>query len=128
MQMKTLQSYVAGRWVGTEAAQVLRSAINGQAVAATHADRLDFAEAVQHARKVGVPHLMKLDFQQRAERLKALAKFLVERKEALYAISAHTGRVATAGSTSKAAAAPCSRMPPWATTNCLRATWCTRAP
>lgn len=89
--MKTLQSYIGGRWIGAQAAQSLRSAINGQPVAATHADKLDFAEAVAHARKVGVPNLLKLDFQQRAERLKALAKFLNERKEELYAISAHTG-------------------------------------
>ncbi|TWO73429.1 phenylacetic acid degradation bifunctional protein PaaZ [Caenimonas sedimenti] len=91
MTNTTLQSYIAGRWVGKEGAQALRSAINGKPVANTHAEKLDFAEAVQHARKVGVPNLMKLDFQQRAERLKALAKFLNERKEELYAISAHTG-------------------------------------
>ncbi|HYF19057.1 MAG TPA: phenylacetic acid degradation bifunctional protein PaaZ, partial [Ramlibacter sp.] len=71
--MNTLQSYVGGRWVGREAGQPLRSAVNGKPVAATHAERLDFAEAVQHARKAGVPNLLKLDFQQRAERLKALA-------------------------------------------------------
>ncbi len=34
---------------------------------------------------------MKLDFQQRAERLKALAKYIAANKEALYAVSAHTG-------------------------------------
>jgi oxepin-CoA hydrolase/3-oxo-5,6-dehydrosuberyl-CoA semialdehyde dehydrogenase len=89
--MNTLQSYIAGRWVGAEAAQQLRSAINGKPVAATHAEKLDFAEAVAHAKRVGVPNLLKLDFQQRAERLKALAKFLMERKESLYAVSAHTG-------------------------------------
>jgi oxepin-CoA hydrolase/3-oxo-5,6-dehydrosuberyl-CoA semialdehyde dehydrogenase len=38
-----------------------------------------------------VKNLLKYDFQQRAAMLKALAKFLVERKEDLYAISAHTG-------------------------------------
>jgi oxepin-CoA hydrolase/3-oxo-5,6-dehydrosuberyl-CoA semialdehyde dehydrogenase len=89
--MKVLQSYIAGTWVGTEGAQALRSAINGKPVASTHAEKLDFAQAVDHARQVGVPNLMKLDFQQRAERLKALAKFLNERKEELYAVSAHTG-------------------------------------
>jgi oxepin-CoA hydrolase/3-oxo-5,6-dehydrosuberyl-CoA semialdehyde dehydrogenase len=87
----TLQSYIAGRWQGAQAGQTLRSAINGAPVASTHADKIDFAEAVEHARRVGVPNLMKLDFQQRAERLKALAKFLNEKKEELYAISAHTG-------------------------------------
>lgn len=87
----TLQSYIAGRWIGKEGAQVLRSAINGKPVASTHAEKLDFAEAVAHARKTGVANLLKLDFQQRAERLKALAKFLNDRKEELYAVSAHTG-------------------------------------
>ena len=69
-----LQSHIAGQWVGRAAAQVLRSAINGKPVASTHADQLDFGAAVDHARRVGVPNLLKLDFQQRAERLKALAK------------------------------------------------------
>src|SRR5437016_117069 len=87
----TLQSYIAGHWIGKESAQQLRSAVNGKPVASTHAEKIDFAQAVQHARKVGVPNLLKLDFQQRAERLKALAKFLAERKEELYAVSSHSG-------------------------------------
>src|SRR3954471_10101422 len=89
--MKVLQSFIGGQWVGREGAQQLRSAINGKPVASTHAEKIDFARALEHARKVGVPNLMKLDFQKRAERLKALAKFLNERKEDLYAVSAHTG-------------------------------------
>jgi oxepin-CoA hydrolase/3-oxo-5,6-dehydrosuberyl-CoA semialdehyde dehydrogenase len=90
-----LQSYIGGRWVGTQPAQLLRSAINGRGVAQTHADTLDFDESVQHARTVGVRNLLKLDFQQRADRLKALAKYLNEHKEQLYAISAHTGATRT---------------------------------
>ncbi|MBS0455651.1 MAG: phenylacetic acid degradation bifunctional protein PaaZ [Proteobacteria bacterium] len=87
----TLQSYIAGRWIGQEAAQELRSAINGQVVARTHAESIDFGEAVAHARNKGLPALLALDFQQRAERLKALAKYLAQHKEKLYAISTHTG-------------------------------------
>ena len=86
-----LQSHIAGRWVGHTPSQALKSALNGQGVAHTHAESLDFGEAVHHARRVGVPALMRLDFQRRAAVLKALAKFLMERKEALYALSAHTG-------------------------------------
>jgi oxepin-CoA hydrolase/3-oxo-5,6-dehydrosuberyl-CoA semialdehyde dehydrogenase len=86
-----LQSFIAGRWVGQEAAQQLRSAVNGRPVAATHAESLDFAEAVAYARRTGLMNLLALDFQQRAAILKALAKYLAEHKEALYAISAHTG-------------------------------------
>ena len=87
----TLQSYIAGRWIGHAAGQSLRSAINGQPVYNTHAETLDFAEAVHHARTVGLPGLLALDFQQRAARLRALAKYLIEHKETLYAVSAHTG-------------------------------------
>ena len=87
----TLQSLIAGRWIGQHAALALRSAVNGREVAATHAELIDFAEAVEHARQVGGPALLALDFQARAERLKALAKFLGAHKELLYAVSAHTG-------------------------------------
>ncbi|MGJ7574476.1 phenylacetic acid degradation bifunctional protein PaaZ [Variovorax sp. RB2P76] len=87
----TLQSYIAGRWIGQQAAQQLRSAVNGQPVASTHAEAIDFAEALAYARRTGIPALMALDFQQRAERLKALAKYLAANKETLYAVSAHTG-------------------------------------
>ena len=86
-----LQSYVGGRFVGARAGAPLVSAIDGRTVAFAHADALDFGEAVDHGRRVGVPALLALDFQQRAALLKALAKFLVARKEDLYAISAHTG-------------------------------------
>lgn len=86
-----LQSFIGGRWIGQQPAQALRSAINGQTVAHTHAEALDFAEAVDYARRTGLPGLLALDFQQRAARLKALAKYLNDHKEVLYAISAHTG-------------------------------------
>jgi oxepin-CoA hydrolase/3-oxo-5,6-dehydrosuberyl-CoA semialdehyde dehydrogenase len=88
---QTLQSYIGGRWQGAHAATMLRSAVNGKAVAHTHAETLDFGEAVEHARRKGLPALLAMDFQERALRLKALAKYLMEHKEQLYAVSAHTG-------------------------------------
>ena len=87
----TLQSYIAGRWVGSRAAQPLTSAVNGAVVGHTHDERIDFGEALSHARTTGVRALLALDFQQRAATLKALAKLIIERKEELYAISHHTG-------------------------------------
>lgn len=92
-----LQSYVGGRWFGRTVAATLASAINGRPVAATHAETIDFGEALEHARKVGLPALLALDFQQRAERLKALARYLAEHKETMYAVSAHTGATRTDG-------------------------------
>ena len=91
MTPPTLQSYIGGHWIGQAPAQALRSAVNGRTVFHTHAEGLDFAEAVHHARQVGGPALLALDFQARAERLKALAKYLGQHKEQLYAVSAHTG-------------------------------------
>jgi len=90
-QASTLQSWIAGRWIGQEAAAPLHSALDGQLVYHTHAEKIDFDEAITYARKTGVPGLMKLDFQTRAQRLKALAAYLMERKEALYEISHLTG-------------------------------------
>ena len=91
MPAPTLQSFIAGRWLGTQGAQTLHSAVNGQPVAQTHAEAIDFGEALAHARKQGVPALMAMDFQQRAARLKALGAYLMEHKEKLYAVSTHTG-------------------------------------
>ncbi len=89
--MSVLQSLVGGRWLGAEAAVPLHSAVNGLLVHHTHAEAVDFGEAVAFARSTGRPALMVMDFQQRAARLKALAAYLNEHKEQLYAISAHTG-------------------------------------
>lgn len=90
-QAPILQSFIGGRWVGQHGAQALRSALNGQTVARTHEEALDFGQAVAHAREQGLNELMSMDFQQRAQRLKALALYLTERKEQLYEISRHSG-------------------------------------
>ena len=86
-----LQSFIAGQWVGLQGSQPLRSALNGQTLARTHEERIDFGEALDHARKRGTSALMRLDFQKRAAILKALAKYLLEHKESLYALSHHSG-------------------------------------
>ncbi|BBP83310.1 bifunctional aldehyde dehydrogenase/enoyl-CoA hydratase [Pseudomonas sp. Pc102] len=89
--LTTLQSLIAGRWIGQHGAQTLHSAIDGRALFRTHEERPDFAEAVEFGRRRGIPALMALDFQQRAARLKALGLYLNERKEQLYALSRHSG-------------------------------------
>ena len=86
-----LQSLIADRWVGTRAGASLKSAIDGSHVRHTHADEIDFGEALAYGRRTGVPALLAMDFQQRAARLKALAAYVNDRKEALYTLSRHTG-------------------------------------
>lgn len=87
----TLQSFIGGRWIGQQGAQVLRSAIDGSTIARAHEEALDFSEAIEHGRSRGLASLMALDFQARAARLKALALYLNERKEQLYTLSRHSG-------------------------------------
>ncbi|MDZ4022007.1 phenylacetic acid degradation bifunctional protein PaaZ [Pseudomonas sichuanensis] len=87
----TLQSFIAGRWIGQHGAQALRSALDGHVLAYSHEERPDFAEALDFARAQGLQTLLAMDFQQRAARLKALALYLAERKEQLYALSRHSG-------------------------------------
>ena len=89
--MPVLKSYVAGQWVGATAAKALSSAINGETIAHTHAETIDFSQVVDYGRHTGVKNLLAADFQQRAAILKALAIYIQERKEALYEISHHTG-------------------------------------
>jgi len=91
MHTPVLQSLIAGRWLGTQAHQPLHSALDNRLVYHTHADKIDFGEAVTYARKTGVQALMQMDFQKRAQRLKDLAAYLMERKEELYEISHLTG-------------------------------------
>ncbi len=91
MMSLVLQSFIADRWLGARAALALNSAIDGQLVAHTHEEPVDFGQALAHARGAGLSALLALDFQQRAQRLKALAAYLNEHKEELYALSHHTG-------------------------------------
>ncbi|HZV67788.1 MAG TPA: phenylacetic acid degradation bifunctional protein PaaZ [Telluria sp.] len=90
-KVSTLQSLIGGRWLGAEAHTPLHNALNSQLIYHTHAEKIDFDEAVRYARHTGVPALMAMDFQTRALRLKALALYLMERKEQLYEISHLTG-------------------------------------
>ncbi len=87
----TLRSFSAGRWIGRERAQTLSSAVTGAPIFSTHGESIDFAEMLDFGRRTGVPGLLGFDFQQRATMLKALAKYLQERKDALYSLSYLTG-------------------------------------
>jgi oxepin-CoA hydrolase/3-oxo-5,6-dehydrosuberyl-CoA semialdehyde dehydrogenase len=52
---------------------------------------LDFGEMLEYGRKTGNKNLRKMTFQERGRMLKALAMFLLERKEKYYQISYKTG-------------------------------------
>ncbi len=87
-----LQSYIEGVWVGgADEPTLLRHAANDRPVAEIAGGGIDFAAALDHARRVGGPALRRLTTHQRALRLKDLAKYLLERKEEFYALAGATG-------------------------------------
>ncbi len=90
--MKQLGNYALGEWVaGTGKSATLLHAVTGAPIAEASSGGLDFRAMAEYARTVGGPTLRTLTFHQRALLLKALAKYLMERKELFYALSAATG-------------------------------------
>lgn len=95
-EVRVLESYASGHWqAGSGAAVTVDSAITGEPVARISSAGLDFAAMLDWGRRMGGPALRKLTFHERALRLKALAKYLMDRKEAYYALSAATGATRT---------------------------------
>jgi oxepin-CoA hydrolase/3-oxo-5,6-dehydrosuberyl-CoA semialdehyde dehydrogenase len=91
-----LQSYVQGRWHGGERnATALHDATTGAVIAQASSDGIDFRGVLEHARSVGGPALRRMTFHERAAKLSALAKFLMERKEEFYTLSYATGATRT---------------------------------
>lgn len=92
MSLTKLENYAEGKWVGAAAGgETLYNAVTGDAIYTAGSEGLDFGAMMHYARKVGGPALRKLTFQQRGLMLKALAMYLLERKEYFYTISAYTG-------------------------------------
>ncbi len=86
-----LESYAVGKWFAGEGGDTISNAVTGEPVCTISSKGLDFKAMLKHARGVGGPALRKLTFHERALRLKALAQYLLERKENYYKISHATG-------------------------------------
>ncbi len=92
MEITQLKNYAEGKWVkGANKGETLYNAITGDAIYNASSEGLDFGAMMQYARKTGGPALRKLTFQERGRMLKALAMYLMERKEYFYEVSANTG-------------------------------------
>lgn len=90
--MKKLENYLAGKWItGDGDGQALYDAVSGEPIAGATSKGLDFAAMLDHGRKVGNPALRKMTFHERGRMLRALATYLLERKEKFYQVSYHTG-------------------------------------
>jgi oxepin-CoA hydrolase/3-oxo-5,6-dehydrosuberyl-CoA semialdehyde dehydrogenase len=87
-----LRNYALGEWIeGTGKTTDLIHAVTGEKVGEASSGGLDFKAMTEHARRVGGPKLRAMTFHERAAMLKAMAKHLLEHKDALYAVSAATG-------------------------------------
>jgi oxepin-CoA hydrolase / 3-oxo-5,6-dehydrosuberyl-CoA semialdehyde dehydrogenase len=88
----TLQSLALDRWVEPTGSFVdIASAVDGRVVARISSAGLDFSAMARYGREVGGAGLRQLSFHQRADRLRALAAYLSERKEPLYKLAGDTG-------------------------------------
>ena len=94
--MKRLASYAQGSWMEADGKPVtLYHAVTGEPVAAASSQGLDFTGMLEYGRRMGGPALRRLTFHERARMLKALAGFLMERKDKLYELSGATGATKT---------------------------------
>lgn len=92
MSLPQLRNYANGQWIaGQGEGEVLHNAITGEAIYTASSKGLDFAAMMQYARSKAGPVLRRMTFQERGRMLKALAMYLLERKEKYYTISRYTG-------------------------------------
>lgn len=85
-------SYCCGSWVeGQGEGVAVHNAINGELICKVSSDGLDFKKMVEYGRDVGGKALREMTIHERATALKNLGKYLLAKKEHLYAISAKTG-------------------------------------
>lgn len=87
-----LKNYARDQWFeATSGLNDIHSAVNGEVVARTGTEGLDFGAMLDHARSVGGPNLRAMNFHERAFMVKGLAEAIMGRKEELYALSTATG-------------------------------------
>ena len=87
-----LGNYITGKWIeGDGDGQQLYNAVTGETIASATTQGLDFAAILHYGRTVGNAALRKMTFQERGRMLKALALYLLEKKEKFYSMSFKTG-------------------------------------
>jgi oxepin-CoA hydrolase/3-oxo-5,6-dehydrosuberyl-CoA semialdehyde dehydrogenase len=90
--MQKLQNYVLGQWTpGAGDGIPQYHALTGERISSASSEGLDYAAILAYGRKNGNPALRRLTFHERGRMLKALALYLLERKEKYYQVSHMTG-------------------------------------
>ena len=82
------ESYAAAQWIapGSEA-RVIHGPVTGEVIAKAGGSALNTQAMLDWAQRTGGPALRDMGFHDRARMLKALALYLQERKEELYALN-----------------------------------------
>ncbi len=94
--MNQYQNYIQGKWVSGDGSETkLYNAINGDLLGEVSSKGIDYKSVLEYGRSIGGPALRKMTFQERGRMLKALAFFLLEKKERYYGVSAWTGATKT---------------------------------
>ena len=87
-----LGNYALGKWIeGTDDGELLVDASTGAPIALASSKGLDFGDMMRYARQTGGPVLSRMTFHERGRMIKALALYLIERKDKYYTISYQTG-------------------------------------
>ena len=90
--MKQYQNYIQGKWVSGEGSETkLYNAINGDVIGDVSSAGIDYKSVLEYGRTTGGPALRKMTFQERGRMLKALAFFLLEKKDSYYEVSSWSG-------------------------------------
>ena len=90
--MQQFQNYILGNWVtGTGIEYSAIHAITGKEIGSVSSSGIDFEAVLNYSREIGGPQLRKMTFQERGRMLKALALYLMDRKQTYYEISSWTG-------------------------------------
>ena len=87
-----LKSFVQGKWTaGTGKGKKLYHAVTGENIAEVTSEGLDFKSILAYARNIGGPKLRGMTFHERGRMLKAMALYLMDKKEVFYKLSPATG-------------------------------------
>jgi len=90
--MKQYQNYIQGKWTSGEGSETkLYNAINGDVIGDVSSEGIDYKAVLDYGRTTGGPALRKMTFQERGRMLKALAFYLLEKKDSYYQVSSWTG-------------------------------------
>jgi oxepin-CoA hydrolase / 3-oxo-5,6-dehydrosuberyl-CoA semialdehyde dehydrogenase len=90
--MNSLHNYVLGQWMPGDGDGIAQyHALSGEIVCKASSNGLDFAKILEYGREKGGPSLRRMTFHERGRMLKALALYLMERKDKYYQVSHMTG-------------------------------------